>query len=152
MSDDLRDLYQEVILDHGKHPRNFRHPDDATAEARGNNPLCGDQLTVYLKLDANGKVEDAAFEGRGCAISMASASMMTEMVRGRTEDEARRLFANFHHMCTGDEAVSAEDEDALDKLRVLSGVRDYPTRVKCATLPWHTLIAALEGDIVATTE
>jgi nitrogen fixation NifU-like protein len=152
MSDELRDLYQEVILDHGKHPRNFRHPEDATAKARGNNPLCGDQLTVYLKLDADGCVEDAAFEGRGCAISMASASMMTEMVRGKSEAEARRLFESFHRMCTGDDPVSEDDADALDKLRVLSGVRDYPTRVKCATLPWHTLVAALAGDDVATTE
>lgn len=152
MSDDLRDLYQEVILDHGKNPRNFRHPDDATAEARGNNPLCGDQLTVYLKLNAEGRVEDLAFEGRGCAISMASASMMTEMVRGRTEAESRKLFESFHQMCTGDEAVSAADEEALDKLRVLAGVRGYPTRVKCATLPWHTMVAALSGDDIATTE
>jgi nitrogen fixation NifU-like protein len=152
MSDDLRDLYQEVILDHGKHPRNLRHPDDATAQARGNNPLCGDQLTVYLKLGEDGRVADAAFEGRGCAISMASASMMTEMVRGRTEAEARRLFESFHRMCTGDEPMSDADADALDKLRVLSGVRDYPTRVKCATLPWHTLVAALAGETVATTE
>jgi nitrogen fixation NifU-like protein len=152
MADDLRDLYQEVILDHGKHPRNLRHPADATAEARGNNPLCGDQLTVYLKLDGDGRVADAAFEGRGCAISMASASMMTEMVRGRTEAEARRLFDSFHRMCTGDEPVSDADADALDKLRVLSGVRDYPARVKCATLPWHTLVAALEGESVTTTE
>ncbi|MEK9662320.1 MAG: SUF system NifU family Fe-S cluster assembly protein, partial [Alphaproteobacteria bacterium] len=106
----------------------------------------------YLKLDADGCVEDAAFEGRGCAISMASASMMTEMVRGKSEAEARRLFESFHRMCTGDDPVSEDDADALDKLRVLSGVRDYPTRVKCATLPWHTLVAALAGDDVATTE
>jgi nitrogen fixation NifU-like protein len=152
MSDDLRDLYQEVILDHGKHPRNFRHPDDATAQARGNNPLCGDKLTVYLKIGGDRRVEDAAFEGRGCAISMASASMMTEMVRGRTEEEARRLFESFHRMCTGDEPATAEDAEALDKLRVLSGVRGYPTRVKCATLPWHTLVAALRGETAATTE
>ena len=149
---DLMDLYQEVILDHGKHPRNFRHPDDATAEARGNNPLCGDQLTIYLKLDADGRVAYLACEGRGCAICMASASMMTEMLRGKTEVEARQLFENFHQMCTGDEPASAEDVDVLDKLRVLSGVRDYPTRVKCATLPWHTLVAALAGDEVASTE
>lgn len=152
MSDDLRDLYQEVILDHGKHPRNFRHPEDATAQARGNNPLCGDQLTVYLKLDADGRVQDAAFEGRGCAISMASASMMTELVRGKSEDEARRLFDSFHRMCTGDEPATDTDIDVLDKLRVLSGVRDYPTRVKCATLPWHTLVAALAGEDAASTE
>jgi len=148
---DLRELYQEVILDHGKHPRNFRTPDDATAEAHGNNPLCGDQLTVYLKLGADGRVEDAAFVGRGCAISVASASMMTELVKGKTEAEARTLFDAFHRMCTGEDGDDA-DTDALDKLKVLSGVRDYPTRVKCATLPWHTMVAALAGDNEVTTE
>jgi len=148
---DLRELYQEVILDHGKHPRNFRTPDDATAEAHGNNPLCGDQLTVYLKLGADRKVEDAAFVGRGCAISVASASMMTELVKGKTEAQARALFAAFHRMCTGEDGDAGAD-DELDKLKALSGVRDYPTRVKCATLPWHTLIAALAGDGDVTTE
>jgi len=148
---DLRELYQEVILDHGKHPRNFRAPDDATAHAHGNNPLCGDQLTVYLKLDAGGRVEDVAFVGRGCAISVASASMMTELVKGKTEAQARALFEAFHRMCT-DEAADSGADDELDKLRVLSGVRDYPTRVKCATLPWHTLIAALAGEDEISTE
>lgn len=148
---DLRELYQEVILDHGKHPRNFRTPDDATAEAHGNNPLCGDQLTVYLKLGDDGLVEDAAFIGRGCAISVASASMMTELVKGKSEAEARALFDAFHEMCTGEGDGDAPD-DELDKLKVLSGVRDYPTRVKCATLPWHTLVAALAGDEEVTTE
>ena len=148
---DLRELYQEVILDHGKHPRNFRTPDDATAEAHGNNPLCGDQLTVYLKLDADGLVEDAAFVGRGCAISVASASMMTEIVKGKSEAEARALFDAFHRMCTGEDEPGA-DNDALDKLQVLSGVRDYPTRVKCATLPWHTMVAALAGEDEVSTE
>lgn len=148
---DLRELYQEVILDHGKHPRNFRTPDDATAEAHGNNPLCGDQLTVYLKLGADGLVEDAAFVGRGCAISVASASMMTELVKGKSVAEAQALFKAFHEMCTGEVDGGAE-EDELDKLKVLSGVRDYPTRVKCATLPWHTLVAALAGDGEVTTE
>lgn len=148
---DLRELYQEVILDHGKHPRNFRTPEDASAEAHGNNPLCGDQLTVYLKLGTDGLVEDAAFVGRGCAISVASASMMTELVKGKTEAQVRALFEAFHRMCTGEDGDVASD-DELDKLRVLSGVRDYPTRVKCATLPWHTLIAALAGDDDVTTE
>jgi nitrogen fixation NifU-like protein len=148
---DLRELYQEVILDHGKHPRNFRTPDDATAEAHGNNPLCGDQLTVYLKLGPDGLVEDAAFIGRGCAISVASASMMTELVKGKSEAEARVLFDAFHDMCTGEGDGSTAD-DELDKLKVLSGVRDYPTRVKCATLPWHTMVAALAGDDEVTTE
>jgi nitrogen fixation NifU-like protein len=148
---DLRELYQEVILDHGKRPRNFRTPDDATAEAHGNNPLCGDQLTVYLKLGPDGLVEDAAFIGRGCAISVASASMMTELVKGKSEAEARTLFDAFHDMCTGEGDGGAVD-DVLDKLKVLSGVRDYPTRVKCATLPWHTMVAALAGDDEVTTE
>lgn len=150
MSDELRELYQEVILDHGKHPRNFHALDDATAEARGNNPLCGDQLTIYLRLDADGRVADASFVGKGCAISMASASMMTDMVKGKTEAEARELFEAFHKMCTvgGDDG----DGDELDKLRVLSGVRDFPTRVKCATLAWHTMAAALEGEQEISTE
>lgn len=148
---DLRELYQEVILDHGKRPRNFRTPDDATAEAHGNNPLCGDQLTVYLKLDSDGRVADAAFVGRGCAISVASASMMTELVIGKSAAEARALFDAFHDMCTGEGADAAAGDD-LEKLRVLSGVRGYPTRVKCATLPWHTMVAALAGDGEVTTE
>lgn len=148
---DLRELYQEVILDHGKRPRNFRTPDDATAEAHGNNPLCGDQLTVYIKTGDDGSVEDVAFIGRGCAISVASASMMTEMVKGKTEAEARAIFETFHGMCTGEGDESALDEE-LEKLKVLSGVREFPTRVKCATLPWHTLVAALSGDGEVTTE
>ena len=148
---DLRELYQEVILDHVKRPRNFRTPDDATAEAHGNNPLCGDQLTIYLKLDANGLVEDAAFVGKGCAITVASASMMTELVKGKTETEAQTLFEAFHQMCTG-EGDGGEAPDELDKLKVLSGVRDFPARVKCATLPWHTMVAALAGDSEVTTE
>lgn len=148
---DLRELYQEVILDHGKHPRNFRTPDDATAEAHGSNPLCGDQLTVYIKLGDDHLVEDIAFIGRGCAISVASASMMTELVKGKTEAETRAIFETFHGMCTGEGDDSDVGED-LDKLKVLSGVRDFPTRVKCATLPWHTLVAALAGDDEVTTE
>ena len=154
MLGELRELYQEVILDHGKHPRNFRHPPDANREAKGHNPLCGDRLTVYLKLDESGLIEDAAFEGRGCAISTASASMMTELVRGRTADEARRLFESFHEMCTHEDvALPAEaDEEALERLQVLSGVRQFPMRVKCATLAWHTMNAAISGDEKATTE
>lgn len=154
MVDDLRELYQEVILDHGKHPRNFRHPADANCEARGHNPLCGDQLTVYLKLDGTGTIQDAAFEGRGCAISTASASMMTELLRGKTEAQARALFDAFHHLCTkSDEAaIPAELEEEADKLRVLSGVRQFPMRVKCATLAWHTMTAAMAGKGEASTE
>ncbi len=150
--DDLRDLYQEVILDHGKNPRNFRHPDDCNRQAEGDNPLCGDQLTVYLKLDADGTVADVAFEGRGCAISMASASMMTEMVQGRSEADARSLFDKFHKLVTGHEDNIDGDVDNLDKLIALSGVRGFPMRVKCATLAWHTMTAAMDGEQSVTTE
>jgi len=153
---DLRDLYQEVILDHGKHPRNHRHPPDANREARGDNPLCGDRITVYLKMNDAGIVEDVAFEGRGCAISTASASLMTEVVRGKTERDARALFACFHDMCTKDDADphahGPVDEDALDRLMVLAGVREFPVRVKCATLAWHTMAAAMTGDGRISTE
>lgn len=156
MEDVLRDLYQEVILDHGKHPRNLRHPPAANREARGYNPLCGDQVVIYLETDAEGRIADVAFEGKGCAISMASASMMTEVLRGKTEAEARRLFDDFHRLCTEDdftlEQAKAEDRDALERLQVLSGVREFPVRVKCATLAWHAMTAALDGETQATTE
>ncbi len=152
----LRDLYQEVILDHGKHPRNLRHPAAANRQARGYNPLCGDQVTIYLVCDAAGRIADVAFEGKGCAISIASASMMTEVLRGKTEAEARRLFDDFHRLCTENgfalEDASAEDRDALERLQVLSGVREFPVRVKCATLAWHAMHSALEGGDQATTE
>jgi nitrogen fixation NifU-like protein len=150
--DDLRDLYQEVILDHGKNPRNFRHPGDANRHAEGDNPLCGDRLTVYLKIGHNGLVEDAAFEGRGCAISMASASMMTEIVAGKTQEEARALFRRFHDFVTGREEIDAGDDEDLEKLIVLAGVKQFPMRVKCATLAWHTMTAAMDGENVVTTE
>ena len=154
MTDDLRELYQEIILDHGKHPRNFRHPADANREAHGYNPLCGDQLTVYLTRDERGVIRDAAFEGRGCAISTASASMMTELLRDKSEEQASALFAAFRRLCTVDEdgAVPAELEEDLERLRVLSGVRQFPMRVKCATLPWHTMAAALSGSGEVSTE
>lgn len=151
MSYDLRELYQEVILEHGKNPRNFRASDDATNEARGNNPLCGDQLVIYLKLGAEGRVIDASFLGKGCAISMASASMMTELIKGQTQVEAEALFEAFRDMCTGEENGHELPAD-MEKLEVLSGVREFPTRVKCATLPWHTLVAALQGDDEISTE
>ena len=154
--DDLRDLYQEVILDHGRHPRNHRHPPDANREARGDNPLCGDRITVYLTLDEHGVIRDVAFEGRGCAISTASASLMTEVIRGKTEQDARVLFECFHDLCTKDDADSDAhgpvDEDALDRLRVLAGVREFPVRVKCATLAWHALSAAMTGAGKISTE
>lgn len=154
MMDELRDLYQEVILDHGRNPRNLRHPADATCEARGYNPLCGDQLKVYLKVGPDGVVEDAAFEGKGCAISVASASLMTELLKGKTEAEARRLFQGFHDMAAGEGEPQPTEglDDEMERLQVLSGVRDYPVRVKCATLAWHTMTAALEGEKETTTE
>ncbi|HIP77374.1 MAG TPA: SUF system NifU family Fe-S cluster assembly protein [Kiloniellaceae bacterium] len=156
MQQDLRELYQEVILDHGKHPRNHRHPPDANHEARGYNPLCGDQVTVYLSTDEAGRITDAAFEGHGCAISIASASMMTEILLGKTEAEARQLFDDFHRLCTEAdftlEAAATADKDALDRLQVLAGVREFPVRVKCATLAWHAMASALNGGEDATTE
>ncbi len=136
---DLADLYQDVILDHSRHPRNFGHPDDANREARGNNPLCGDRVTVYLHIDGE-VIEGASFEARGCAISLASASMMTEMVKGRTVAEARDLFHRFHRLVTAEDG----DGDGLDELEALSGVREFPIRIKCATLPWHTMTAAID--------
>ena len=154
MDDEVRELYQEVILDHGKNPRNFRQPEDANFEARGNNPLCGDQLTVYLKVDEGHLIRDAAFEGRGCAISMASASMMTQIVSGKTVSQVQYLFDKFHKLCTGEIEEFPQDEfaDDVDKLRVMSGVRQFPMRVKCATLSWHTMNAAVSGDSETTTE
>jgi nitrogen fixation NifU-like protein len=144
---ELRDLYQEVILDHNRQPRNFRCPKEANREARGDNPLCGDKVTVYLTVE-DGIVKDAAFQGRGCAISVASASLMTDLVKGKTEKEAHDLFKRFHALvtdqCGHDHADDhADDEPDMGKLAVLAGVREYPMRVKCATLSWHTLNAAL---------
>ncbi len=140
MSDGLTDLYQEVILEHSRHPRNFGPAEDANRSARGNNPLCGDRVTVYLKL-AGDVIEDAKFEARGCAISLASASMMTELIKGKTEDEARELFERFHALVTGE-----ADGKEMDGLEALSGVKEFPTRIKCATLAWHAMSAALDGS------
>jgi nitrogen fixation NifU-like protein len=156
MMDELRELYQEVILDHGKRPRNFRHPAAANRRAEGYNPFCGDQLTLYLLLSADDRIEDVAFEGKGCAISIASASMMTEILKGKTRAEAEALFENFHRMCTEEDfdimACDDADEEAFERLQVLSGVREFPVRVKCATLAWHTLSAALAGEEQTSTE
>ena len=138
-TDALRELYQEVILDHSKKPRNFRKLENPSHEAKGHNPLCGDRLELYVDVDA-GVIRDVSFEGAGCAISTASASMMTDAVKGKTEAEADALFAAFHDVVTG---KGLADDDALGKLAVFAGVRDYPVRVKCATLAWHTLRAAL---------
>lgn len=142
---DLRDLYQEVILDHSKKPRNFGKPSEVNHEAKGHNPLCGDRVTIYLNLGLDGRVKEVTFEGSGCAISMASASIMTEMLKGKTVAEAKTLFDKFHGVVTGeDEDLSAADGEDLDRLEALSGVREFPMRVKCATLAWHTFIAATE--------
>jgi nitrogen fixation NifU-like protein len=147
---ELSELYQQVILDHNKKPRNFRRIEDATQHAEGFNPLCGDQLTVYLRME-NGVVEEVSFEGSGCAISKAAASMMTQAVKGKTHDEVEKLFAEFHRMVTGELEVETTPND-LGRLKIFAGVREFPARVKCASLPWHTLHAALAGDVEATTE
>ncbi|NQW23817.1 MAG: SUF system NifU family Fe-S cluster assembly protein [SAR202 cluster bacterium] len=156
MFDDLRDLYQEVILDHGKKPRNFRCPENATCLAHGNNPICGDTLVIYITLDGDERITDAAFQGEGCAISVASASMMTEILKGKTRAEAKTLFEGFHDMCTKDDfdvsQLAGCDEDAIERLVMLSGVKEFPIRVKCATLAWHTMQAAVEGDEEISTE
>jgi len=148
---ELRDLYQEVILDHNKRPRNFGSLEGATHQADGHNPLCGDQLHVSITLDDD-RVSDVRFEGSGCAISTASASLMTESIKGRTRAEAEQLFEGFHDLLTGDPSEAAEASAELGKLAVFEGVREFPVRVKCATLSWHTLKAALDGGDPATTE
>jgi nitrogen fixation NifU-like protein len=148
---DLSDLYQEVILDHNKRPRNYGALEGATGEARGHNPLCGDNVIVYVKLNGD-RIDDVHFVGSGCAISKASASLMTEAVKGRTRAEAVSLFDRFHAMVTAPLDQAAGDE-SLGKLTVLGGVREFPVRIKCASLPWHTLKSALAGDRgVAKTE
>lgn len=139
---DLRELYQQVILDHNKNPRNFHEMADATTHVDGYNPLCGDHYTVYLKTDG-GKISDVSFTGNGCAISKASASVMSSTVKGKSKEEAEHLFETFHRLVTGDSSeLSAAD---LGRLAAFSGVSEFPARVKCATLAWHTLRSALEG-------
>ncbi len=141
---DLRELYLQVLLEHSRSPRNFGKLADANYRAEGRNPLCGDELTVYIDVE-DGKVRDIAFVGTGCAISKASASIMTQAVKGRTLEEARSLFDDFQQMVTSRVGEEVETEP-LGKLAVFLGVREFPVRVKCATLPWHTLNAALEGE------
>ncbi|NHZ73589.1 MAG: SUF system NifU family Fe-S cluster assembly protein [Nitrospirae bacterium] len=148
---ELTDLYQEVILDHNKHPRNFGQIEAADHCAQGNNPLCGDQLKLYLKMDGD-RVAEVRFEGQGCAISTASASILTEVVLGKTLAEVETLFESFHELLTGDPSVAAEVDPELGKLAVFAGVREFPVRVKCATLAWHTLKAAISDDNEVTTE
>ena len=153
---DIKELYQEIILDHGKNPRNLGKFDNYNKDAKGNNPLCGDNVHVYLRLNENKKVEDIAFEGHGCAISMASASIMTDMIRGKEEKEVKEIVSDFLGMIkekdTLDNRILKEDEKT--KLMSLSGVKQYPMRVKCATLSWHTLTSALDqtNQVVKTEE
>ncbi|GAB6283455.1 MAG: SUF system NifU family Fe-S cluster assembly protein [Ignavibacterium sp.] len=143
MEDELKELYQQVILDHNKSPRNFHKLDDATNDAEGYNPLCGDQINVYLKIKDN-KIEDISFVGHGCAISKASASLMTSTLKGKTIEEAEEIFTKFHNLLTG--KYSEDNLDELGKLAVFYGVREFPSRIKCASLPWHTFISALKQN------
>jgi len=144
---ELRELYQATILDHGKSPRNFGKLAEANRSAAGHNPLCGDQLTLYLQVE-DGRIVDATFEGSGCAISTASASMLTDAVKGKTVEEAEALFERFHHFVAGrgETELSSDDAADLGKLAVFGGVREFPMRVKCATLAWHAMHSALAGD------
>jgi nitrogen fixation NifU-like protein len=145
---DLSDLYQEVILDHNKRPRNFHTLEEPSHTAEGYNPLCGDRLHLYVKVEGE-VITDVGFEGSGCAISKASASLMTDAIKGRTVEEARELFERFHRMVTTPPDVPVED---MGKLSALAGVREFPVRVKCASLAWHTLKAALEREAIASSE
>jgi len=145
---ELRDLYQEIILEHSKTPRNFRTMETANHQAEGYNPLCGDHYTVFLDV-VDDSIRDVSFQGSGCAISKASASMMSQAVKGKTKAQAEELFNQFHRILTGGESVDASE---LGKLEVFVGVAKFPTRIKCATLAWHTLQAALHGEQVASTE
>ena len=142
MFGELRDLYQEVILDHGKNPRNFGVLEQYTCTAEGNNPMCGDQLTVYVDIKDD-VVSDVSYRARGCAISIASASIMSSMIKGRTIEEVQILIDKLHKLCTGQEVA---DDDDTEKLRVLSGVSEFPTRVKCATMSWHAVDSAIKSE------
>ena len=154
---DLRELYQDIILDHGQHPRNKRALAEPSHLAHGHNPLCGDRVTIFLRMEG-GRIADLSFDGRGCAISTASASLMTEILKGKTEAEAAALFHAFHGKVTGakdkDEAgreLGAALQEDLERLEPLAGVKAYPVRVKCATLPWHALEAALKSGAIGAT-
>ena len=144
----IKELYQEIILEHGKNPRNLRKTENFNKDAMGKNPLCGDNVHVFLKLDENKKVEDISFEGSGCAISMASASIMTDLIKGKNEHEAKEIVEDFLGMIKENPELKSEnlEEDEKTKLMCLSGVKQYPMRVKCATLSWHTLVSAFDND------
>ena len=151
MDQGLRELYQEIILDHSRHPRHFGPLPAANHMAEGHNPLCGDRVKVYLQVGADDRIADVSFEGRGCAISVASASLMTEMLMGRTLAEADALMGGFLHLVKGEDA-GALNEDDRERLEVMAGVSAFPMRVKCATLAWHAMKAALDNETVAKTE
>ena len=142
----LKELYQEIILDHGKNPRNLRRTENFNKDAKGHNPLCGDKVHIYLKLNENKKVEDISFEGQGCAISMASASIMTDLVKGKEENDVKEIVSDFLKMIKEKNEIKTNllNEDEKTKLMCLSGVKQYPMRVKCATLSWHTLTSAID--------
>ena len=144
---DLKELYQEIILDHGKNPRNLRKTENFNKDAKGHNPLCGDKVHVYLKLDEDKKVQDISFEGQGCAISMASASIMTDLVKGKEEQEVKEIVKDFLEMIKEKDKLNNKilEENEKTKLMCLSGVKKYPMRVKCATLSWHTLTSAIDN-------
>ncbi|NNE99328.1 MAG: SUF system NifU family Fe-S cluster assembly protein [Pyrinomonadaceae bacterium] len=150
MMSELSDLYQEVILDHNKNPRNFREIEEAEKRAIGNNPLCGDKIQVFVNMDGD-VVEDVAFQGSGCAIFKASASIMTQTVKGKTKEEAEKIFHEFHEMVTGKLDIETDD-NSLGKLRIFAGVLEFPARVKCASLSWHTVNAALHDEEEVSTE
>lgn len=147
---DVRDLYEALILDHNRQPRNFRKPAGCNYQSHGINPLCGDDITIYLTIE-NGVIRDVGFGGHGCAISTASASLMTEALKGKTVSEAEELFGDMHHLLTRENGA-AIDLNRLGKLKVLAGVHEFPSRVKCATLAWHTMHAALQGEESTSTE
>jgi nitrogen fixation NifU-like protein len=151
MDENLRELYQEVILDHSRHPRHFGALDRANRVGEGFNPLCGDRVKVYLSVDGEGRIADVSFEGKGCAISQASASLMTDLIKGRTIAQAEKLMGGFLHLVKGEDAgeIGPEDREHLD---VMAGVSAFPMRVKCATLAWHTMKSALESGEAAETE
>ena len=144
----LKELYQEIILEHGKNPRNLGKPENFNKDAKGNNPLCGDNVHIYLKLNDQRKVEDISFEGSGCAISMASASIMTDLIKGKSDNEAKEIIQDFLDMIKENPELKSDilKDDEKTKLMCLSGVKQYPMRVKCATLSWHTLVSAMEND------
>jgi nitrogen fixation NifU-like protein len=152
--DDLRDLYQEVILDHGRRPRHAHRPDHFDASAKGDNPMCGDRVQVFVRFAPDDSIAEAGFEGRGCAISIASADLMAETVAGRSKAEARALFDALRELATTGHCPDCDGalDEALERLQPLGGVHEYPSRVKCATLAWHALIAAIEGAKEATSE